>query len=140
MFVIIVRMLKTLHNKYISVLLHAVIIVIFSLTVTISTYAVVTRRNAPMDPRVVDVGVYSITGEYLVTLPCATADGYDSAKPILPEARGLPFNYNFYDPCDGYKILRDGFLLDFGFWIIICGCLYMFLRSKRVKPRRMSAE
>ncbi len=87
-----------------------------------------------MDPKAVAVGQYSLTGTYLVTLPCAPANGdYDSSNPKLPEARGIPFNYNYYNPCDGHKLLRDGFLQDVGFWIIVIGIIYIFYIIRRPK-------
>jgi len=85
-----------------------------------------------MDPKAVSIGQYSLAGEYLVTLPCGAPD-YHSAHPTLPEARGIPFNYNYYNPCDGYKILRDGFWKNIGFWTLVTGIVYVFYITKKRK-------
>lgn len=96
-----------------------------SLLTTLASYAIVTARNVPMRQDYVASGTTSITGEYLVTLPCIGPEGYDSAAPILPEARGVPFNFNYYTPCEGNVMLMSGFLLDFGFWLFVFACLYV---------------
>jgi hypothetical protein len=115
-------------------LMHIVVILVIALVITLGSYVIVTRRDTPMDPKAVAVGQYSLTGEYLVTLPCATAyENYDSSNPKLPEARGIPFNYNYYNPCDGHKILRDGFLKDVGIWLIITSIVYSLYVAKKNK-------
>lgn len=129
-------MLKRPHNKYIFILKHAATILIVGLLITIGTYAIISGHNVPLDPRAVDEGVYSITGQYLVTLPCGTTDHYDSTNPTVPEARGLPLNYNSYDPCDGYQILRDQFLLDLGFWTLVYGGLHVFFIVRKQHSSR----
>jgi|GEM_PF-3476811 len=102
-----------------------------SLLTTFASYAIITARNVPMREDYVASGTTSITGEYLVTLPCVGPEGYDSASPILPEARGVPFNFNYYTPCEGNVMLMNGFLLDFGFWLLVFACLYVGHRVYR---------
>ncbi len=100
---------NTLH-----ILKRFLLIAAISLMTTVGSYGIITGRDLPLDP----VRSYStITGKNIVPLPCA-APSYDSSKPVLSETRGVPFNYHYYDPCHGNQILRDGFLLDFGFWIV----------------------
>ena len=116
-----------------SVPRRVLMLLVFSMLITFSTFAIVTRRNVPMDFKAVAIGQYSITGQYLVTLPCGYP-GYDSSRPILPEERGFPLNYNYWTPCSGHKILRDGFLLDYGFWTILISSVYGFhvFRNRKV--------
>jgi hypothetical protein len=119
-----------------SKVLAAITILLLSVVVTIGSYPIVTRRNVPMNEKAVAVGYTSLTGKYLVTLPCARPD-YNSAKPTLPEARGIPFNYNYYNPCDGHQIIREGFLLDVGFWTIIFSSLYIFYTKGQKVAKRV---
>jgi hypothetical protein len=92
-----------------------------SLLITLGSYMIVTGKNIPLDP---EKG-YSTFNGYEVILPCGSEDsGFISYKPKLPESRGLPINYNFYDPCVGHTILFYEFLSDFGFWFAISVCAY----------------
>jgi hypothetical protein len=104
-----------------------------SVVITICSYGIVTGRN------VAEQDATTITGDYIVNLPCMTSDpNWHSDKPLLPEARGIPFNYNFWNPCYGNKILLNGFLLDIGFWFIVAagGHAIYTLRKQRLNNNR----
>jgi len=115
-------------EKHLALVRKVLVLIFISLLPTIGSYAVVTHRNVALDR----VKQYTtIQGEPIINLPCAPAGSipeypnWQSDQPILPEARGLPFNYSFWNPCEGYKILRDGFLLDWTVWFVFCSILYM---------------
>jgi hypothetical protein len=97
-----------------------------SLLITLASYAIPTWRNVHLDP----LKEYTtITGETIVNLPCGSPDypEWHSNDPILPEARGLPFNYHFWNPCYGHQILRNSFLLDTIFWFLLSMGIYYYL-------------
>ncbi len=88
-----------------------------AILLTLSSYFVVTGHN-------VHLGQFestTLTGEYIVDLPCAPNNdsGWVSNDPVLPETRGLPINYHHWNPCEGNTILRNGFILDVGFWFTV---------------------
>jgi len=125
--------------KPLKILKTFCLLVGLSILTTLASYAIITARNVPMRQDYVASGTTSITGEYLVTLPCVGPEGYDSAAPILPEARGVPFNFNYYTPCEGNVMLMNGFLLNFGFWLLVFACLYVGHRMyRRIRSKDQS--
>jgi hypothetical protein len=98
-------------------------VLLVSLLVTISSYLIVTGRNVHLEAL---KGYTTLSGKYIVNLPCAAgpssapeSSDWQSYDPVLPETRGLPLNYHFWNPCSGHQILREGFLLDWAFWAVI---------------------
>jgi hypothetical protein len=120
--------LALMSKKHIKFLKTIGTLVIISVITTFASYGVVTGRNLrldPLEPYVI------ITGESIINLPCAGGpDDYGaytdwvSSDPFLPEARGLPFNYHFWNPCSHDQILRTGFLLDLTFWFLLYASTY----------------
>jgi hypothetical protein len=111
------------------------LVLLLSVITAFASYAIVTARNVPEREDYVAEGTTSLTGEYLVTLPCG-APNYDSSKPILPEARGIPFNFNYYTPCEPNVMLRDGYVLDVGFWFLVYASAYVgFLMYRRANSK-----
>jgi hypothetical protein len=112
------------------------ILLLVSLLTTVGSYPIVTGKNLPLNST---KDYKTITGDDIVTLPCAPVgdSDWDSGAPVLPETRGIPFNYHYWDPCFGNKILRDGFVLDFIFWLVAYGILYstslIYQRLKNTK-------
>ncbi len=104
--------------EFIILLRKFCLLLLLSALTTFASYAIVTARNVPMRRDYVAHGTTSLTGEYLVTLPC-DVPGYESDQPLLPEARGIPFNFNYYTPCEGNVMLAYGFALDFTFWTLV---------------------
>jgi len=112
--------------KRLTLLENSLLIISFSILTTLCSYIVVTGHNV----RLSDQGdIITITGEHIVELPCASPDtDWRSDDPILPETRGIPFNYHYWNPCDGTKVLRTGFVLDVGFWCVVFGASYFVFR------------
>jgi hypothetical protein len=122
--------MKHSASKHLALIRHILLLVGASFIVTVGSYAVVTDRNVPLDP----VKGYHTLSRYAVILPCGDP-GFSSSEPILPEARGLPFNYNFYDPCVDKPILINWFIIDFIFWSIVLGILYITYLQYRKKGK-----
>lgn len=114
--------MRASFKKTSSLTMHLLLIVALGLAATFASYLIVTGRNV----RLGNQAIVTITGEEIVELPCAPAiaTNWQSNDPILPETRGLPFNYHYWNPCDGNQILRKGFLLDWSFWTAISGGSY----------------
>jgi hypothetical protein len=121
-----------------SVLRTIFLLAAASLTLTLASYAVVTGRNIHLDPLEKYV---LINGDYVINLPCAPVDdthNWVSSDPVLPEARGLPLNYHFWNPCYGDKVLRMPFLLDAAFWFAASlAALIVYRVYREIKPARM---
>jgi hypothetical protein len=106
----------------------AALLVLASLVTTFASYVVVTDRHVPLDA----LEKYTfINGTYAINLPCAGNPGtypdntlWMSSEPYLPEARGLPFNYHFWNPCYGHQILRTPFLVDLTCWFLLYAAAY----------------
>jgi hypothetical protein len=114
-------MSKGLHQ-----LKRILLILSLSLATTAGSYFIVTGHNKYINPTQT---YYVFPAGQVVTLPCG---GFSNSVPDnLPETRGIPFNYHFYDPCDRNQVLDSGFLLDFGFWILIYGSLCVVLTKYR---------
>jgi hypothetical protein len=110
-------------KKHVSVAATAAALIVISLSATLGSYTVVTGRNVKLDPLKEYI---TIDGKNIVNLPCGTDDvNWVSNDPVMPESRGIPLNYNFWNPCHGHKILRDGLIIDFGFWLVVFSGLYV---------------
>lgn len=98
-------------------------IILLGVLTTINSYLIITDRNVLLDPLKPYV---TITGERIVNLPCSPigAVSWSSNAPILPETRGFPINYHFWNPCHGDKILLKGFVIDVLFWIFMYTTMY----------------
>jgi hypothetical protein len=123
-------------TKHLRLLAIFIVIILLSIFTTSVSYLIVTGRNVPMAEDLVSWGERSLTGKYLVTLPCDRFS--DSSKPTQPETRGIPLNYNYYSPCDGHQILRKNFLLDIIFWTVIFWSLFLVYSNRQRK--RISAK
>ena len=133
-----------MSKKLVKLLKVTALLVAASLITTLASYAVVTNRNIRDDSMWPYI---TLTGRLIVNLPCPggphSADypiDWMSNDPVLPETRGLPFNYHFWNPCHGHQILRTPFLLDLAFWFLLYACLYMLYRSyaSHMDPTRKS--
>lgn len=127
-----------MSKRYLILLRNFLVLLITSIFLTASSYAVVTHRNVSLDP----LKEYATIGDgSIVNLPCYSPDSdWQSSAPVLPESRGLPFNYNFWNPCHGRQILRDGLLLDLAFWFAICLCAYTFYAARTTKTPRKPTD
>lgn len=110
-------------------------IFIVSLLITVSTGAIVTGRNVPAHD------ITTLKGEEIVNLPCIGEDrNWRSDIPTLPETRGLPLNYNFWNPCYGTQVIRNGFIFDLLFWYLVTTAVYTayLYNRKRVYKKESS--
>lgn len=116
----------------------AAVIIIISLATTLGSYAIVTGKNVELDPLKEYV---TITGDHIINLPCAPVGGdWSSDKPVLPETRGLPLNYHFWNPCEGDRVLLKEFVLDLGFWLFVFSGIYISYLAYAFKAREKSKD
>lgn len=101
---------------------RAGVIILLGIVSTVLSYQIITGRNVPEAAE-----VYSLSGGYTVALPCAALDmhGWDGTRPTLPEARGLPFTYNWYSPCEGNIIIRKSLILNIVCWSVLYLAVYL---------------
>jgi hypothetical protein len=124
-----------MNKRALHRLKNILIILTVSLLTTLGSYAIVTKRNVVLDP----LKEYdTLSGKTIVNLPCAAVGGppWMSSHPILPEARGLPLNYHFWNPCYGNQILLDGFVFDLVFWVFIYSALYIAYEKYKDKSQK----
>jgi hypothetical protein len=111
-------------NKYLR---HLLVIGFIALFLSTASCLIVTGRvSSEPDSQ------YLINGEMVAALAC---NGYAADS---HNARGIPKDIIYYTPCEGTKILRDPFIINYLFWFSVT--LFITISYKLTQKRKARSK